>query len=141
MLVELGPVAAADVQSWTRFARRVITELRVDPGDLEGVATEDVLGQWSRLIDQWSTLSTAGPEMFRWSENLDCEVAEFLLHGLERCFHSPCVQNRITDTEADVHKPFTVHVIHAFVDALVSEGVGHEQYADQIRASLGASLD
>lgn len=140
MLVELGPVAATDVQSWTRFARRVITELRVDPGDLEGLATEDLLGHWARLIDHWAAISS-GPEVFRWSEDLDGEVAEFLLHGLERCFHSPGVQNRITDDEAGVHKPFTVHVIHAFVDALVAEGVAHEQYADQIRASLGASLD
>ena len=140
MLVELGPVAATDVESWTRFARRVITELRVDPGDLEGVATEDLLRQWARLIDQWA-LECSGPEVFRWSENIDCEMAEFLLHGLERCFHSAVVQNRITGDEVESHKPFTVHVIHAFVDALVAEGVGHEQYADQVRASLGASLD
>ncbi|MDH3683257.1 MAG: hypothetical protein OEV40_25310 [Acidimicrobiia bacterium] len=140
MLVELGPVAAGDVQRWTKFARRVIVELRVDPGDLEGVATEDLLKQWSQLIDEWASIASESEE-FRWSKALDTEVGEFLLHGLERCFHSPGVRIRITEEEAEAQRPFTMHVLAAFVDALTSEGVGHEHYADQIRASLGRPLD
>jgi hypothetical protein len=140
MLVELGPVATDDVQSWARFARRLIVELRVDPGDLDGVATEDLLDQWSQLIDDWVTTSTKS-ETFRWSRVLDPELGEFLLHGLDRCFHSPDMQRRVTEQESVAHRSFTVHVFQGFLDGLDSEGVAHEQYADQIRASLGRSLD
>ncbi len=140
MLVELGPVAATDVQGWARFARRVIVELRVKPGDLEGIATDDLLGQWSKLVDEWSD-TAAGTDTFRWSRTLDTELGEFLLHGLDRCFHSPAVNAMITAEESHAHRGFTVHVFQAFVDGLDSEGVAHEHYADQIRASLGHSLD
>jgi hypothetical protein len=140
MLVELGPVAATEVKGWAKFARRLIVELRVDPGDLDGIATDDLLGQWSGLIEEWAASAT-GVDTFRWSRTLDPELGEFLLHGLDRCFHSPDVQARVTSEESIAHRSFTVHVFQAFVDGLDSEGVAHEHYADQIRASLGRSLD
>jgi len=144
MLVELGPVPAVEVERWSRFARRVIVELRVAPGDLEGLANEDLLVRWSDLVDQWAAVASADRspnETFRWSVELEVEMGEYLLHGLERCFHSSAVQARITRAEAETQRPFTMHVIEAFVDALAGEGVGHEQYAEVIRASLGGSLD
>ena len=143
-MVELGPVPAVEVEGWTRFARRMIVELRVAPGDLEGVASEDLLVRWSDLIDQWATVASEGRspnETCRWSVEVEVEVGEYLLHGLERCFHSPVVQARITETEAQTQRPFTMHLIEAFIDALTAEGVGHEEYAEVIRASLGGSLD
>lgn len=144
MVVELGPVPAIDVMRWTRFARRVIVELRVAPADLEGVANEDLLVRWSDLIDQWAAVASSdqSPDgTFRWSVEVEVEVGEYLLHGLDRCFHSPAVQARITEAEAETQRPFTTHVIEAFVDALDGEGVGHEQYAEVVRASLGGSFD
>ena len=30
MLLELGPIATADMDRWTRFARRVLLEVRTD---------------------------------------------------------------------------------------------------------------
>lgn len=140
MLVELGPVPAGDVQRWTKFARRVIAELRVDPGDLEGVANDDQLRQWSQLIDEWAAIASER-EQFRWSKALDPELGEFLLHGLERCLHSPGVLARITDEEVEAQRPFTLHVIAAFVAALRAEGVAHEHYADQIRALISHSFE
>lgn len=144
MLVELGPLAAADVCGWIRFARRVIVELRVDPHDLEGVATDDLLRQWSGLIDEWAQVAQtaeAASTQFRWSTEIDSEVAEFLLHGFERVMRSPGVQAKITEEEAETRRPFSLHVVGAFVDGLEGEGTTHGLYADQIRASLGSSLD
>ncbi len=144
MLVELGPLAATDVCGWTRFARRVIVELRVDPNDLEGVATDDLLKQWSALIDEWAQVADAAEAasaQFRWSKEIDSEVAEFLLHGFERVMRSPSVQARITEEETETRRPFSLHVIGAFVGGLEVEGTTHGLYADQIRASLGSSLD
>ncbi len=139
MQVELGPVQSADVRSWIRLSRRIIAELRVDAGDLAGVVDDDVLCQWSRLIDQWAL--AAGSEWFRWSQPLDAEVGEYLLHGLEQVFLSGTVQARITPEESMRQRPFTMHVFHSFVDALDAEGMGHVHYADQIRAKLRLAVD
>lgn len=136
MLVELGPVAAADVQSWTRFARRIVTELRTDPEDLAGIACEDFLTQWSSLIDEWSAAATP-KDTFRWSQSIDVEQAEFLLHGLDRCYQSPGLRSRITDDEAEEYRRFTVHLIGAFIDGLAAEGRPHEHYAEELRESPG----
>lgn len=140
MLVELGPVAATEVHGWTRFVRRLVTELRTDPHDLEGVVSDDFLDYWSRLIDEWADIAASG-ETFRHTQSLDCELAEFLLHGFERCYHSPGLATRITADEAERHRPFTMHVVRCFIDGLAVEGRPHEQYAERIRASLGNSLD
>jgi hypothetical protein len=140
MLVELGPVAAADVRSWTRFARRVLVELGFERDDLPSTDVDDLLSQWSLLIDEWAARSASG-DTFRWSRSLDAEVAEFLLHGLERAFTSRRLQARITAEESRAQRPFTLHVIQAFVDGLASDDVTHQHYADQIRASFGSSID
>lgn len=140
MLVEVGPVPAADVRGWTRFARRVLVEVRTDPGDLAGVATDDLLLPWSRLIDQWATAAADG-ESFRWSIRLESEMAEYLLYGLERCLFSPAVLARVTSEEAARQRPFTLHLVRAFVEGLEAEGLTHAHYADQVRASLGDSLN
>jgi hypothetical protein len=140
MLLELGPVSAADVRSWTRFARRVLIELRVDePDDLAGIDTEDLIERWSVLIDDWA--AAASGEAFRWSRSIDSEVAEFLLHGLERCLASRQLLARITPEESQAQRPFTFHVIQSFVDGLAVEGLTHQHYADQVRGSFGTTLD
>lgn len=140
MLVELGPVSATQVQGWTRFARRLVAELRTDPDDLEGVVCDDFLDQWSHLIDEWATVATAD-DTFRWSKSLDTEVADFLLHGFVRCYRSPGLANHITDGEVAAHQPFTVHIIRAFLDGLAVEDRSYEHYTDEVRASFGGSLD
>ncbi len=147
MLVELGPLPATDVQHWARFARRLVVELRTNPGDLEGIATEDLLRQWSNLIEQWAALASkpgdgkgAGEPSFRWSETMDCELAEFLLHGLERILHSPSVRAKITVNESNLHRPFTMHVVQALIDGLSAEGQPHVDYVEQVRARFGAAL-
>ena len=142
MLVELGPVAPAEVQGWSRFARRLITELRTDPHELQGIATDDLLCQWSTLIDQWAAVAGEAPVdgSFRWSQPIDCEEAEFLVHGLERCLHSATIGSLVTAEEAERYSPFTLHVIQAFLDGLVAEGTAHEHLADQIRALFGSAL-
>ncbi|MEZ5228311.1 MAG: hypothetical protein R2710_17055 [Acidimicrobiales bacterium] len=141
MLLELGPLAADDVQHWIRFARRMMCEFRVDPCDLEGVATRDFLEQWQSLIDAWERHATTTGPTFRWSSHLDIELAEYLLHGLERCVRSDAIQALTTTKEQVTHAAFTFHVMQAFVDGLSGQGGCHEHLIDQIRASVGARLD
>lgn len=140
MMVELGPIDASEVRSWTRFARRIVTELRTNPTDLYGIATEDFLDQWSKLIEDWGQRA-ATTETFRYSQALESERAEFLLHGLNRCTRSPGLRARITDEEFEQHRPFTLHLIRGFIDALAAEGEPYDQWAETLRASLGSSLD
>jgi hypothetical protein len=141
MLLELGPLASPDVQLWARFARRIICEVRVDPDDLDGVVSADLLDEWQRLIDTWDRAASTGSDDFRWSAPIDAELAEYLLHGLERCLHSSLVQERATLTERCIHAPFTFHVLQGFLDGLAAEGHVHEQYVDQVRGSVGQRLD
>ena len=140
MLVELGPVSSAEVLWWTRFARRVVAEVRTDPCDLDGIATDDLLFHWSRLIDEWESVAGRG-EQFRWSIRLDCELAEYLLHGMERFLLSPGVAARVTPRESATQRSFSLHVVRAFVDGLEGEGRTHAHYAAQVRATFSRSLN
>ena len=140
MLLELGPVAADDAVSWTRFARRLITELRIDPCDLDGVVDRDFLDQWSALIDQWADAVSAEPgdgDTFRVTQTLDDELAEFLLHGLTRCMTSPSLLARVTADEHDDHDRFTGHVAKAFITGLAIEGRPCDHYQDRLHALDG----
>lgn len=141
MLLELGPVDAGHVQQWARFARRLLCELRVDPADLSGVATTDFLDQCSRCVDRWEHEAALGDTDFRWSETIEPELAEYLLHGIDRCLHSPQLVERVTSAERRTHVPFTMHVVQALVDGLSAEGRCSEHLCDQVRASLGSALD
>jgi len=119
----------------------MICELRVDPADLDGVATTDFLDACTTLIDSWDRdAALTGPE-FRWSQTIESEEAEYLLHGLDRCLHSAGLAGRATPEELATHHPFMMHVVQALVDGLTAEGSGHEQLCDQVRVSLGGSLD
>ena len=143
VLIELGPISSDQVQSWTRFARRIICELRHCPDGLNGVATPDLLDSWSRLIEEWELLSATGPQ-FRWSQSFEPDQAEYLLHGFERTLHSKTILAQITRTERLVQQPFTLHVVQAFIDGLMAEGQSCQQYVDQVRTSMdtmGAPLD
>lgn len=140
MLVELGPVLAADVLSWTRCARRVGLEM-TNSGNLSlsEEDTTDWYRHWSALIDSWGD-EAAKAETFRWSEAMDSEVAAFVLHGFERLIQSPALPSCITNAESKTHTPFTAHVLKAFVYALGQEGPSYEHHADQVR-SLLATLE
>lgn len=141
MRLELGPVAAGDVQQWARFARRMVCELRVDPRDLEGVATTDFLDQCAQLIDVWERDAALGEADFRWSSPIECEAAEYLLHGIDRCLRSKSLTGRATGDELSLHEPFMMHIVQSLVDGLSAEGRCSEHLCDQVRASLGAALD
>lgn len=141
MHLELGPVAAGDVQQWARFARRIVCEMRVDPDDLEGVATTDFLDQCTQLIDVWERDAALGSADFRWSAPIECENAEYLLHGIDRCLRSNRLVSLATVDELGSHEPFMMHIVQSLVDALSAEGRCSEHLCDQVRASLGSALD
>ncbi len=141
MLLELGPMAADDVAQWARFTRRMICELKVDSAELTGVVTTDFLSAWQGLVDTWDRLARSGDPVFRWSSDIDAEVAEFLLYGFERCIKSSTIRHLSTEHERDLHRDVTYAVLRAFAEALAAEGRCHEHLIDQIRASVGHRLD
>lgn len=141
MMLELGPVDSGLVQGWTKFARRLLCELRVDPADLAGVATPDFLDRCNASLDRWEEGATLADAEFRWSQPIEPELAEYMLHGLDRCLQSPQLVERITNAERATHRPFTMHVVRALVDGLSTEGRCSEHLCDQVRASLGPALD
>ncbi len=143
MLLELGPCPATEADGWTRFARRLIIELRSDPEAMSQVSP-DMVDLWGTYIDRWSDRAAkaeAEGTPFRWSEQIDPEVGEFLLHGLDRCLHSPFIREAATPDEAATHKPFTMTVVRAFVDGLATEGESCCHYVDQVLTSFSDVLD
>lgn len=147
MLLELGPLPPDDVRSWVRFARRVICEVRLDPGDLDGVVPTDALDAWSTLLDSWDSAATeaaddpaGGP--FRWSDDAaDPELAAYLLHTVDRIVHSDDVQGRLTKSESRANTPFTMLVVKAFADGLCAVGTCENHLVSQIISSLQDRLD
>ncbi len=143
MLVELGPCPAEEAEEWTKFARRFIIELRSHP-DATGLVSPDVLNLWCHYIELWSSTATqaeADGRPFRWSEQIEPEVGEFMLHGLDRCLHSSFLRQAATPTEAATHKAFTMTVVRAFVDGLAAEGDACGHYVDQVLTSFSGELD
>lgn len=141
MVLELGPCPAEDMLRWAKFARRIVVEMRSN-AEFDEVPP-DVLDLWARTLDEW--LNRAAhlrneESPFRWTSELEPEVVEFLLHGLDRCLHSPTVMSWVTPEEADQQRSVTMHVVEAFADSLSTEGPGCRQYADQILTSLGPLL-
>lgn len=141
MRLELGPVAAGDMQQWARFARRMICELRVDPGELAGVATEDFLDQCLVFVDRADHDASTGDADFRESYELDDETAEYLLHGFDRCLTSAELSERATADEIARHRHITVHVARALVNGLAGESSCSAHLCDQVRTSLGSLLE
>lgn len=139
MVIELGPCAADDVLRWSKFARRILVELRTTEDEDQAVVSPDVLELWSRTLDEWSgrAVESANHDApFRWSSEVEPEVAEFLLHGLDKCLHSPRVMGWVTPAEAEEQRAFTMLVVRSFVDGLAAEGEGCRHFADQILTSL-----
>lgn len=121
------------------FARRIVAELRSAPGPDQPAASDDLLELWTRTIEQWNEQARwcrRQDRPFRWVSELDPEMAEFLLAGLDRSLHSERVRDLCTDEEIARQRPFTVLVIRSFVDGLTSESEGCRQYADQVSTSL-----
>jgi hypothetical protein len=143
MVVELGPCQAEDAVQWLKFARRIITELR-SIADSEQVLPPDVVELWSQTLDEWNATAIelgASGEPFRWSADMEPEVAEYLLHGLDVGLHSPTVLSWMTPVEIESQRAFTKLVVLAFVDGLTAEGRSGRHYADQILVSLGDLLE
>lgn len=140
MLIQLGPVDSEQIDGWIRFARRVLCDLRTEPGDLENSFSQNTFTEWNRLIDQWShTLSASGPGSdggFIWRGELEPDKAEYLLHSWQRALHSATAAAWITSDDMANHGAVTIHVMQCLIDSLESEGEAHVEYVDQLRSEV-----
>lgn len=143
MELEVGPVSAAEADSWIKFARRILVELKTAP-PVDDLPASGVVELWSQTIDTWSDIArqaTAGAVPFRVSCSYEPEFGEYLLHGLEQCLLSRTVAEWVRPEEAKQQLPFTLMVVRAFVEGLASEGHSAQHYVDQIMAAFGQDLE
>jgi hypothetical protein len=147
MVVHVGPVESKQMEGWLRFARRVLCDLRTEPGDMESRFSQNLLTEWNKLIDQWSaTLSTIhkdGEPEFMWRGELEPDKVEYLLHSLQRTLHSATVAAWVTPEDLEKHGLVTYHIMQRLTDSLESEGTAHVEYVEQLRsevARFGSSL-
>ncbi len=142
MEIDLGPCSADDMIAWTKMARRIVVEIKGVDGEI-GI-NPDLAEPWSRLIDAWAQgaqTARAADHHFRSTETIEPDMAEFLLHGLDQCLHSPQVAQWVTQEEASAHRGTTMMIVRAFTDALWEQGSGCQHFADQVLASLGTEID
>ncbi len=143
MLLELGPYQSEEAARWTKFARRVLLEIQNDTS-LEEQISDDVITLWRMYVNDWATAAerqASAGQPFRWQVELEAEVAEFLLHALDKCWHSVELEDRISTEDVKLNHGFTMHVVKAFVDGLADQGQGCDHYIAQVLASFGGSLD
>ncbi len=143
MLLELGPYPADEAARWTKFARRVLLEIQSNSSLVKQIS-DDVVTLWRMYINDWATeaerQAKAG-QPFRWQVELESDVAEFLLHALDQCWHSVELGDRLTAGDVQLNHGFTMHIVRAFVDGLADQGDGCHHYIDQVVASFGGSLE
>lgn len=118
-------------------------QLRSECG--EGLVSPDVVDLWANTLDEWTSAagaasSTEPHSPFRWTGDMEPEVAEFLLDGLDKCLHSQTVMDWITPLEAEEQRAFTMLIVRAFIDGFHVEGPSCQHYADQILVSLSDLL-
>ena len=60
MQVSLGPLDADEMNGWLRFARRVLCDLRTEPGDMDSLFAANLLGEWCAMVDSWNDVLIKG---------------------------------------------------------------------------------
>ncbi len=74
MQVRVGPLDAAEMDGWLRFARRVLCDLRTEPGDMDSRYAASLLMEWCALIDSWNNVllsHSSDSNHFVWEESLE----------------------------------------------------------------------
>lgn len=133
MQLELGPIDARDMERWTRFARRVLLEVRTDV-DHDTVMDLDVIDGWSRLIDAWQRTAARSEHTFRWSDQLDCDQGEYLLHGLIRGLGGQDLGELVTLDDVAEQTMVTRHVLGCFLDAMCEENDAAAAFTEDLRS-------
>ena len=140
MLVHIGPVGAAQMDGWLRFSRRVLCDLRTEPGDMGNHFAKNLLAEWNPLMDEWSAVLDdvieAGEGEFVWEGELEPDNAEYLVHSLQRTIRSATVAAWVTPEDLSNYGLITYHVLKRLIDSLESEGVAHHEFVEQMRAEV-----
>ena len=118
----------------------MVSELRIDPADLEGIATDDFLGAWSTVIDAIDERCATCDTEFRSTEVLDDDVGEYLVHGMSKCLANPSLGQLVTLEEQRAQLRFTRHLAEALVTGLVVEGRDCGHYLHRINMALDTAL-
>lgn len=139
MQVSLGPLDADEMNGWLRFARRVLCDLRTEPGDMDSLFAANLLGEWCAMVDSWNDVLIEGSSdrtHFVWARSLEPDKVEYLLHSLQQTLHSATVAAWVTPEDLQSHGIVTLHIMQRFIEALESEGTAHVEYVEQLRSEV-----
>ena len=139
MQVSLGPLDADEMNGWLRFARRVLCDLRTEPGDMDSQFAASLLSEWCAVIDSWNEALINGSSdsnHFVWAQSLEPDKVEYLLHSLQKTLHSATVAARVTPEDLQSYGIVTLHIMQRFIEALESEGTAHVEYVEQLRSEV-----
>jgi hypothetical protein len=129
--IELGPVSTASARAWIAYAAEMLEVLRAQPQEGLPAAALDAFGS---LLDQWRPIADAD-EPFRWSDDLEPERVQYLLHALyaagvaiER--EAASGRTRLRPPEADA---FHFVVVRESFEALEHESKADAEFVEQMR--------
>jgi hypothetical protein len=134
VLVDVGPVPAESARAWIAYARRVL-----DGGVLGGAPMEDELGpelvdSFRQFLAEWERIARRGGE-FRWSIDIETDVAEYLVHAFHR------IVTRLDDAASargsalmpPEAQPFYAALVSGLLDGFTTEGETAAEFAEHLR--------
>ncbi|MCP3853271.1 MAG: hypothetical protein GY745_20780 [Actinomycetia bacterium] len=133
MLLELGPIRAANAIAWIDYASETL-----------GVGFEefrargfrgDALAPWITLVQRWAEAARdlADDDEFRWSGELPDDQGEFLTWALHQFLHRSFGGIAPDGVEQELRAPFNRMLSLALLDGLTEAGGACRELSEQLR--------
>jgi hypothetical protein len=132
--VRLGPLPAAHVHSWVRYARDVLGAVPTDAGG-EGIwLPADAVGGFEQYLTQWSD-AAGDADPFVWDGEIDREEVEYLFHAFFRVATHLSMQADAAGAQAPADsEPFYRTLVFGLLHALDQEGDATSEFSQHLRS-------
>ena len=133
MLLELGPIPAANAAAWIGYASETLS-MGFDEFRARGFRG-DALAPWIALVETWAEAAQGldPDDQFRWSGELPDDQAEFLTWALHQFLHRSFGDVAPDDPGLQLRAPFNRMLSLALLDGLAEAGGACRELSEQLR--------
>ena len=134
MLVRVGPVSSGSVTLWVAYARTVLGQATVRPG--EHAVPDELIEGFEAYLDEWELAAAGGSEVV-WEHDLDPEHVRYLAHAFHRIAVGLAAEAErrgypISPPEGD---EFYQALVSALLDALERDSEPMREFAADLRTT------
>lgn len=134
MLVRVGPVSSGSVTLWVAYARTVLGQATVRPG--EHAVPDELIEGFEAFLDEWDRAADGGAEVV-WEHELDPEQVRYLAHAFHRIAVGLAAEAErrgfpIAPPEGD---EFYQCLVLALLDALERDSEPMREFAVELRTT------